>query len=139
MLRDAVALLVQVCHRLHLDGLTFTPGHYHLAAQSNRYLRFLHPEDAATFDALVDALAGLPLAEATQAVEAGRVVDADTGAPFRWRPMPMVLVVSAALMQRFEEGYEERRTAARSGLALRLTHSPALPAAARRPTPPRQS
>jgi acetoin utilization deacetylase AcuC-like enzyme len=120
LLRDAVALLVQVCHRLHLDGLTFTPGHYHLAAQSNRYLRFLHPEDAATFDAVADAVAGLPLAAATRAVEEGRVVDAKSRAPLRWRPMPMVLVVSEALMQRFEAGYEQRRAEARAGLAFRL-------------------
>jgi acetoin utilization deacetylase AcuC-like enzyme len=120
MLRDAVALLVQVCHRLHLDGLTFTPGHYHLAAQSNRYLRFLHPEDAATFDAVADAVAGLPLAAATRAVEEGRVVDAKTREPLRWRPMPMVLVVSEALMRRFEAGYEQRRAEARASLAFRL-------------------
>lgn len=120
MLRDAVALLVQVCHRLHLDGLTFTPSHYHLAAQSSRYLRFLHPEHAATFDALADALAGLPLAEATRRVEAGEVVDANSGAAFQWRPMPMVLVVSEALLRRFEEGYEEKRAATRAALAFRL-------------------
>src|SRR5207249_4956501 len=70
MLRDAIALLVQVCHRLHLDGLTFTPSHYHLASQSTKYLRFRDPLDAATFDALLAALAGVPLAEATRRIEA---------------------------------------------------------------------
>ena len=49
MLRDVIALLVQVCHRLHLDGITYTPSHFHLASQSTKYLRFRDPEDAAAF------------------------------------------------------------------------------------------
>jgi acetoin utilization deacetylase AcuC-like enzyme len=125
MLKDAVALLVQVCHRLGLDGLSFTPSHYHIVQQSTKYLRMLDPEDAATVDALLEALAGVELARASRLVDQGKVVDANTGTVFRWRPMPMVLAISPALLQRFSaEGYEERRAAARAKLRFRLAASP---------------
>ncbi len=102
MLRDVIALLVQVCHRLHLDGITYTPSHFHLASQSTKYLRFRDPEDAAAFAGAKAAVAGLPLVEAARRVEAGEVIDARTGAPFRWQPMPMVLVVSERLARSLE-------------------------------------
>jgi len=103
MLRDVIALLVQVCHRLHLDGITYTPSHFHLASQSTKYLRFREPRDAALFDAMKAAIAGLPLAEQARRVDAGEVVDPQTGAPLRWHPMPMVLVVSERLARSLEE------------------------------------
>jgi len=121
MLPDVIALLVQVCDRLHLDGVAFTPSHYHLTSQSSKYLRFREPRDAATFDALAEAVAGVPLGEATRLVEGGGVADAATGTTFRWRPMPMVLVVSDALAAWFaEQRYEERRAEARAALRLRI-------------------
>jgi acetoin utilization deacetylase AcuC-like enzyme len=97
MLRDVIALLVQVCHRLHLDGITYTPSHFHLASQSTKYLRFREPRDAATFDAMKAAVAGLPLVEASRRIEAGEAIDAATAAPFHWQPTPMVMVVSERL------------------------------------------
>ncbi len=122
MLADAVALLVQVCHRLHLDGLTFTPSHYHLASQSTKYVHFVDPRDDATFDALREALAGVPLAAATSRVEAGAVVDARSGDVVRWQPRPMVLVVSEPLRRWFEEQrYDARRAEARAGMRFLLT------------------
>ena len=128
MLRDVIALLVQVCHRLHLDGLTYTPSHFHLASQSTKYLRFRDPHDAATFDAVKEALAGLPLVEASRRVDAGEVVDRRSGEPFRWQPMPMMLVVSDRLAAWLDEQrYEEKRAAARRQLVYELAsrHSPA--------------
>jgi hypothetical protein len=109
MLSDIMALLVQVCHRLHLDGLTFTPSHYHLATQSSRYLGFLRREDAALFGALREALAVVPIGEATRRLEQGSVVDAATGEPFRWRPLPMLLAISDRLRAHVEA---EREVAA---------------------------
>jgi acetoin utilization deacetylase AcuC-like enzyme len=124
MLRDTVALLVQVCRRLHLDGLTFTPSHFHVAAQSSRYVRFLRPEDAALFDAITEALGERPLAEASRLVEEGWLVDAKTGKRFEWRPMPMVIAVSDALVHSHEADYEARRAEARQGRSLRLSPPP---------------
>jgi acetoin utilization deacetylase AcuC-like enzyme len=125
MLQDAVALLVQVCHRLGLDGLIFTPSHYHLVQQSTRYTRMVDPADAAAFEALEEALAGVPLGEASRLVEEGRVVDSRTGAPFVWQGMPMLLALSAGLRERFEDGaWERRRAEARARLSLRLAPAP---------------
>jgi hypothetical protein len=121
MLQDAIALLVQVCHRLGLDGLTFTPSHYHLVQQSTRYLRMLDPRDAAAFEALQEALAGVALGEASRLVDEGRVVDARTGTPFQWHGLPMVLALSAGLRERFPDPeWERRRQEERARLSLRL-------------------
>ncbi|MEO1085741.1 MAG: histone deacetylase, partial [Acidobacteriota bacterium] len=45
MLGDVFALLILVCERLHLDGLTFTPSGFHIAAYGSSYVRFIDPED----------------------------------------------------------------------------------------------
>ncbi|MCB1057688.1 MAG: hypothetical protein KDD11_19475, partial [Acidobacteria bacterium] len=109
MLRDVVALLVVVCERLHLDGISFVPSHYHLASTSHKVLRFLDPHHEVTYDALQEALAGLSVAEASHAVEAGRIRDTRTGEIFHWTPMAMVLPVSPALQERLygEEAEKE--------------------------------
>jgi acetoin utilization deacetylase AcuC-like enzyme len=114
MLTDVISLLVLVCDRLHLDGVFFVPSHYHLAAQSRRFLRFLEPEDEARFRAFRAALDPLPLLEATRAVEAGRVVDPATGQPVPWHPAPMLIPVSPRLEQQVAgEDYERRVREAR--------------------------
>ena len=114
MLRDAAALLILVCDRLDLDGLLFVPSHYHLAAQAGEVLRFLHPEDAARYDAFREAVRDLPLAQATRAIDEGRVVDADSREPVEWKPAPMILPVSERLRERLDaEGFRERRREAR--------------------------
>lgn len=109
LLQDVSALLLLACERLQLDGLLFVPSHYHLASQGKRWLRFLDPEHEGLFRSLAAALHGLPLAEATNAVVAGRVTDAATGERFSWRPMAMVLPVTAALHERVSGDDYERR------------------------------
>jgi hypothetical protein len=111
LLQDVVALLVVACERLHLDGILFVPAHYHTAAQGKRLLRFLSPEHEGLFNALQAALAPFPLAEASAAVERGRVVDA-AGAVFAWRPMEMVLPVSERLKERLAAPEYAARTEA---------------------------
>lgn len=100
MLKDVAAMLVLICDRLGLDGVLFVPSHYHMAAQATEYLRFLHAEDRARFRAFRRAVGHLPLGEATRAVDRGRVVDAATGEPVRWEPVPMLLPVSDRLQAR---------------------------------------
>ncbi|HSF39356.1 MAG TPA: histone deacetylase [Thermoanaerobaculia bacterium] len=120
--QDVIALLVLACDRLQLDGLLFVPAHYHTASQGRKNLRFLDPEDEGVFRALAEPLHGLRLWEATRAIDEKRVVDAATGRPFAWRPMPMVLPVSGRLRARVEgEEYERKvaEAAGRSRFALR--------------------
>jgi acetoin utilization deacetylase AcuC-like enzyme len=94
MSQDIVALLILACDRLQLDGLVFVPAYYHSASQSRKWLRFLDPHDEGMFQALQEALHGLPLSEAARAVTEKRMVDATTGEPFVWHPMPMGLPVT---------------------------------------------
>lgn len=110
MLKDIVALLAVTCERLHIDGIVFVPSTYHVAVQWHGHLRFLKAEAQARFDALAGLLAGLPLAAASRAVDEGRVLDEATGEALRWRPEPMVAVISERLRQQFQpqEAPEER-------------------------------
>lgn len=113
LLAEVMALLVAACDRLGLQGISFVPSYYHLAAKGRRLLRFLDPDDEARIASLEAALAGRPLAEATRLVAEGRVLDAETGEPFAWRPMVMILPTSEALAARFEDPEYERRAAVR--------------------------
>jgi acetoin utilization deacetylase AcuC-like enzyme len=107
LLRSVVSMLVMACERLGLEGLVFTPSHYHLGVQSRKLLRFLEPRDEARFRAIREALGGLSLVEATRALEAGRVRDAAAGEAVAWTPVPMVLPVGEALRARMSgDSYE---------------------------------
>lgn len=120
VLPDVMALLVVSCDRLGLDGLLFVPAHYHTACQGRKYLRFLSPEDEAFMRALEKALAGIPLPEATHAVEQKRVVNARTGSFVAWRSMPMVFPVTDRLQEKIS-GEEFERKVAEAEMELTLT------------------
>jgi hypothetical protein len=67
------------------------------------------------------AMADLSLAEASRAVEQGRLRDAATGATVRWEGEPMVLPVSSRLKdQVFGEAYEADVAAALERVEFRL-------------------
>jgi acetoin utilization deacetylase AcuC-like enzyme len=97
LLRDFMGWLVVVCETHHLDGIFFVAAHYHIAMQSRRLVRPVRPVDEARLRAFAAAFSGLPLSEATAAVDAGRVVDATTGRPVAWEPVATVLPVSERL------------------------------------------
>ena len=100
LLRDIMGWLVVVCEQRGLDGIFFTAAHYHIAMQSRRLVRPIDPVDEARLEAFADALAGMSLADATAALSEGRVLDAATGAPTEWAPIPTVLPVSERLRAR---------------------------------------
>jgi hypothetical protein len=115
VLHDIVALLVLICDRLQLDGLLFVPAHYHTAAHGRKMMRFLDPAAEGLLRALQEPLRGLSLAAAAAAVEGGRVVDAATGRPFTWQPVPMVFPVSERLRALVQGEDYERTMAAAAG------------------------
>ena len=120
--RDVIALLVMLCERLGLDGIVFSPSHYHLAVQSQRHLRFLDPLDEARFLSMRKALGDLPLSRAADVVREGRLVDARTEEPAGWVPAPRVLPVSNRMKQRVgNEEYEERVASLMTGFSFRVT------------------
>jgi len=100
LLRNVVSMLVMACERLGLEGIVFTPSHYHLGVQSRRLMRFLEPLDEARFRAIRDSLDGLSLVDATRALEAGRLRDARTSEAVAWKPVPMVLPAGDRLRAR---------------------------------------
>jgi hypothetical protein len=127
MLGEFFGWLVVAAETLSLDGILFHPNHYHVAAVSHRYARFLDPEGEATFQAIEEALAGMPLAEASRAVDGGSLSNADTGEAFQWRGWTMVLPASERLRRLTGgEGYERAVRDARGGvrLALAAAHQP---------------
>ncbi len=121
MLKDVFGWLVVIAEMLGLDGVYYVPASYHVAAQSRRLVRFLHPEHEAHYRAVKAAVEGLDLAEATLAVSEGRLVDEASGEPVAWEGLPMVLPVSDRLRERvFGEAYEERVAEELAVLHLRL-------------------
>jgi hypothetical protein len=97
LLGEVVGWMMVACETIGLDGIVHVPSHFHLAVVGRHHLRFLQPEHQAHFEALLEALRGVPLVEATRLLEAGQVVDAKTGEPVRYIPGPTVMPVSARL------------------------------------------
>jgi acetoin utilization deacetylase AcuC-like enzyme len=100
LLRDFMGWLVVVCEAHRLDGIYFVAAHYHIAVQSRRLVRPLHPADEARLRAIARALEGVPLSTGTSAVEEGLLVDVRTGEPASWEPVATVLPVSRRLLAR---------------------------------------
>jgi acetoin utilization deacetylase AcuC-like enzyme len=98
--REVVAWWIVLCERLGLDGILFVPSHYYNAVLGLRHLSFLRPEDAAAFEAFRRAVARMSLADATRAIDRGRVVERESGRSVAWHAPPMVLPVSRALRGR---------------------------------------
>jgi acetoin utilization deacetylase AcuC-like enzyme len=124
LLREVVGWLIVMCETLKLDGIAFSPAHYYMAAVGRHHLEFVLPEDAAMFDAVRAAVGHLDLAEASRAIDEGRVVDARTGKGARWPAPLMVLPISERLRTRMSEPrVEETFRRARSGMRYRLRPS----------------
>lgn len=124
LLRDFMGWLVVVCEAHDLDGVFFVAAHYHIARQSRRLVRTVRPADEARLRALAAALDGLSLPEATAAVDAGRVVDAATGQPVPWEPVPTVLPVSER-MRAVVTGAEYEAAVERTSAQLSFRLAPA--------------
>ncbi len=127
LLRDFMGWLVAVCELHDLDGVFFVAAHYHIAMQSRRLVRPLHPAAEARLRAITSALGGVPLSEGTVAVDQGLVVDAKTGAPVPWEPVATVLPVSPRLAARVSgPEYEQALAEESARLEYRLaTRKPA--------------
>ncbi len=122
LLRDTAAVLVVACERMDLDGLIFTPTHFHLARMAQPLASFADPVHQARLAALLYAVRNLRLNEAARAVEKGKVIDGETGKPVGWLPAPMVIPVAPYLKDFLgSREYESQFTAARQGFNFCLT------------------
>jgi acetoin utilization deacetylase AcuC-like enzyme len=107
LLKEVFGWLVVMAEVLELDGIYYVPSSYHVAIQSRRRVRFLEPEHEALMQGLEKLFAGMSLAEASNLIADGRVVDEATGKPLDWQGYPMVLPVSQKLRERVSgEAYE---------------------------------
>jgi len=121
LLKEVFGWLIVVAEVLELDGIYYVPSSYHVAIQSRRQVRFLEPEDEAMIQALEELFSGMTLAEASNLVADGRVVDAATSKILEWQGYPMVLPVSEALRERVTgEEYKARVAEAKSKLDMTI-------------------
>jgi acetoin utilization deacetylase AcuC-like enzyme len=121
LLRDIGAVLVVLCERLELDGLVFTPSHFHLATLARPLALDRDPALEGRFQAIQKAVRGTPLREAAVAVESGRVVELPSGDPLRWQPTPLIIPVGKHCRAHFEsDGYRLEAARALAGCAFKL-------------------
>ncbi len=105
-------LLKLMAVRLHCDGLMNHPAHFHNAVVYSKVMRFVDPEAEGRFQALRRDLAGLDLAQATRAVDEGRVLD-DAGQPLKWQGLPQVMPITLQVHTWFDSP-EYREAAGRA-------------------------
>jgi hypothetical protein len=96
------------------DGLLNFPEYFHNALIYAPAFRFLSPEREGRFRALRRDLAKLSMAEASWAVEEGRVREEPGNAVFRWEPAEMVAPLSHDVRRYFESA-DYARTVEESG------------------------
>lgn len=86
------------------DGLLGFPGHFHAAVLASQSLRFLSPERQGRFEALRRDLGALSFAEASWAVEEGRVTGEKGGQVLVWPPAEMTMALGHDLRDYLESG-----------------------------------
>jgi hypothetical protein len=103
------------------DALINYPAYYHNAVFYSRLFRFLSPRREGRMEALRRDLAGLSVAEASWAVEQGRVREEPGGKVVRWRPTEMVAPLTRVLKAYMKsDDYEAEVAAARDAVRYRV-------------------
>jgi len=105
LLRDVASLLLLACEHLELDGMAYVPSHVALAVQSAGLAGFVDDEFGRHFHAALRALRGHPFLERVRLLEAGAVVEQQTGEPIRWHPTTMLVPVSDAAKRRVDPNW----------------------------------
>jgi acetoin utilization deacetylase AcuC-like enzyme len=117
LLREVVAWWMVLCERLTLDGILFVPSHYYMAALGRRHMRFLRAEDEATYDAFREAVRGLTLAAASEAIDSGRIIDRRAERTAVWHAPVMVLPAANRLGERLaNDAYDQALRRSRAEL-----------------------
>jgi GNAT superfamily N-acetyltransferase len=103
------------------DGLLNLPEYFHNAVFYSAMFRFLAPARQGRFEALRRDLAGLHVAEASAAVEAGRVREQPGNRSLRWEPGEMAAPIAAGLRDYLDsEEYAKAVAAASAAVGYRL-------------------
>jgi acetoin utilization deacetylase AcuC-like enzyme len=123
LLRDTAAVLIVAAERMGLDGLVFTPTHFHLASIAWPQGFFADPVMQARFIAMNEAVADLRMGEAARVLERGQVFDREKKEPAQWAPAPMVIPVGDRLKVHFA-GEDYRRRVAAAEARFEFTRAP---------------
>jgi hypothetical protein len=99
LLPQSIALLRGLGGELSLDGVMDVPDHFHTAIFYASAFRFLEPEHEGRFLAIARDLKTIPLALASEAIDLGCLIHADTGEPLPWEPGEQVLPVRGPLLE----------------------------------------
>jgi hypothetical protein len=103
------------------DALVAIPQYYHNAVFYSPIFRFLSPGRQGAFEALRRDLALVPVARASAAVEAGRVLSESSGEPLVWTPAEMLVPLTRPVMEYFESAdYARAVASSRDRLRFRL-------------------
>jgi acetoin utilization deacetylase AcuC-like enzyme len=120
LLRETAAVFIVLAERLELDGLLFTPSHYHLAALSRPLGHSPDPTSEGRHQALTSLLKGVRLPEAGRVVEGSQIWDEAAGEVYQWQPSPVVIPVSEPMKEFFASpDYRTRVQAAMADQRLR--------------------
>jgi len=112
--RWMVELLRMMAERLECTGLMNIPQHYHNAYLYSKQMLCFYPEDQGYLEAMKRDLGSLPLVETSIAIDAGRLRDAEGGAPLTWEGKPQVMPVKPELNAYFTRpGYRRAVAQAR--------------------------
>jgi hypothetical protein len=103
------------------DALVNVPAYFHNAKFYAPPFAFLSAAEQGRFEALCRDLADVPVAEASAALQAGRVLDVATGEPVTWSPGDMVAALSPAVREYLSSAEcSHAVAAARDGRRFRL-------------------
>jgi hypothetical protein len=103
------------------DGLLGFPPHFHAAVLPGQALRFLSPGRQGRFEALQRHLGALSLAEASWAVEEGRVTEEPGGAALVWQPAEAALPLGHDLRDYIESEDYSRAVEQARGTVYRFS------------------
>ena len=103
------------------DALLGLPPHFHAAVLAGRALHFLSPERQGRFEALQRDLGALSWAEASWAVEEGRVTGEKDGGSFVWQPAEMTMPLGHDLRDYLASDYYSRAVEQARGTVYRFS------------------
>jgi hypothetical protein len=107
------------------DALVNVPAYFHNAKFYAPPFAFLSAAEQGRFEALCRDLADVPVAEASAALQAGRVLDVATGEPVTWSPGDMVAALSPPVRAYLSSAeYAHAVATARDGRWFRLAAAP---------------
>lgn len=113
--REVGSILSTTAKLMGLDGVSFTPSHYHVAYIGRHRATLLDPVRRGEFQAIQKACRDVPL-HALSARLSGYGLPTEDGAPLRWEPSPMIHAVQQSLQAHLDASEQEAKAIERGTL-----------------------